>query len=57
MARITEVATRRLVRDLHTPFVTSLRRTGQVFSVIVRVTDADGRVGCGEAPQVWRVTG
>lgn len=57
MARITDVATARLVRELHTPFVTSLRRTSHVFSVAVRVTDADGRTGYGEAPQVWRVTG
>ena len=28
-----------------------------MFSVVVRVTDADGRVGFGEAPQIWRVTG
>ncbi len=57
MARITGVATARLVRALHTPFVTALRRTDHVYSVVVRVTDADGRVGHGEAPQVWRVTG
>ena len=57
MARITELATARLVRELHTPFVTSLRRTSHVFSVAVRVTDADGNTGYGEAPQVWRVTG
>ena len=57
MSRITAVATARLVRDLHTPFVTALRRTSQVSSVVVRVTDADGHSGYGEAPQVWRVTG
>lgn len=57
MARIVEVATARLTRELHTPFVTALRRTSHVFSVAVRVTDADGNVGVGEAPQVWRVTG
>ncbi len=57
MARIVEVATARLTRELHTPFVTALRRTSHVFSVVVRVTDADGNVGFGEAPQVWRVTG
>lgn len=57
MARITRVATARLVRELHTPFVTALRRTGHVFSVAVQVTDAEGRSGYGEAPQVWRVTG
>ncbi|MGC3992712.1 MAG: dipeptide epimerase [Propionicimonas sp.] len=57
MARLTGVTTTRLVRDLHTPFVTALRRTTQVVSVAVRVTDAEGRAGHGEAPQVWRVTG
>ncbi len=57
MARIVEVATARMARPLHTPFVTALRRTDHVSSVVVRVTDADGRVGFGEAPQIWRVTG
>ena len=57
MARIVEVATARLVRELHTPFVTALRRTSEVVSVAVRLTDADGRTGYGEGPQVWRVTG
>ncbi|MFT4110472.1 enolase C-terminal domain-like protein [Propionicimonas sp.] len=57
MARITRIATTCLVRDLHTPFVTALRRTTQVVSVAVLITDADGRTGHGEAPQVWRVTG
>jgi L-alanine-DL-glutamate epimerase-like enolase superfamily enzyme len=37
--------------------VTSLRRTTEVVSVAVRITDADGRTGFGEGPQVWRVTG
>ncbi len=57
MTRIVEVATARLVRTLHTPFVTALRRTSEVVSVAVRLTDADGRTGYGEGPQVWRVTG
>ena len=57
MARIVEVGTARLVRQLHTPFVTALRRTTEVVSVAVRLTDADGRTGFGEGPQVWRVTG
>jgi L-Ala-D/L-Glu epimerase len=57
MARIVEVATARLVRDLHTPFVTALRRTSQVLSVAIRVRDADGGLGYAEAPQIWRVTG
>ena len=45
MARLVQVATARMARPLHTPFVTALRRTGHVFSVVVRVTDADGRDG------------
>lgn len=57
MARLVEVATARLVRRLHTPFVTALRRTSEVVSVAVRLTDAEGRTGFGEGPQVWRVTG
>ena len=57
VARIVEVATARLVRQLHTPFVTALRRTNEVVSVAVRLTDGDGRTGFGEGPQVWRVTG
>ena len=56
MARIVGLATARLSVALHTPFVTALRRTGHV-RIAVRVTDADGNVGVGGAPQVWRVTG
>ena len=57
MARLVEVATARLTRELHTEFVTALRRTSHVISVAVRVTDSDGVVGYAEAPQIWRVTG
>jgi L-Ala-D/L-Glu epimerase len=57
MARVTEVAIAPLVRSLHTPFVTALRRTTAVYSIVVRLTDADGNTGFGEAPQIWRVTG
>lgn len=42
---------------LHTPFVTALRRTETVDTLVVRVRDCAGRVGWGEAPQVWQVTG
>jgi o-succinylbenzoate synthase len=42
---------------LHTPFVTALRRTETTDTVIVTITDSDGRTGWGEAPQVWQVTG
>ena len=50
------VATPSSVR-LHTPFVTALRRTETTDTVVVTVTDSDGRIGWGEAPQVWQVTG
>ncbi|SFC72374.1 L-alanine-DL-glutamate epimerase [Nocardioides terrae] len=42
---------------LHTPFVTALRRTEHAETLVLRLTDADGVTGWGEAPQVWRVTG
>ncbi len=42
---------------LHTPFVTALRRTETTDTVVVTITDSDGRTGWGEAPQVWQVTG
>lgn len=47
----------RMTTPLHTPFVTALRRATTLSSVVVKVTDIDGHVGYGEAPQVWRVTG
>lgn len=43
--------------ELHTPFVTALRRTSVIESLLVEVLDADGCHGFGEAPQVWAVTG
>jgi len=42
---------------LHTPFVTALRSTAAVSSLLVEVVDTDGLSGWGEAPEVWRVTG
>ncbi|MGK2876923.1 MAG: dipeptide epimerase [Nocardioides sp.] len=54
---ITGVQTRRLRARLHTPFVTALRRTEYAETLVVTLTDSDGRTGWGEAPQVWRVTG
>lgn len=54
---IVNVSTQRLSAPLHTPFVTALRRTSTSDSLIVRITDDDGRVGYGEAPQNWQVTG
>lgn len=54
---IAAVRTRRVSARLHTPFVTALRRTEAADTVVVEIEDGDGRVGYGEAPAVWRVTG
>jgi L-Ala-D/L-Glu epimerase len=54
---VERVEVERLSVPLHTPFVTALRRATTVESVVVRVTDSDGRVGLGEAPQNWQVLG
>jgi L-alanine-DL-glutamate epimerase-like enolase superfamily enzyme len=57
---MTDVASVRctpLTLPLHTPFVTALRRTEHVVSLLVEVRDSDGTLGLGEAPQVWAVTG
>jgi o-succinylbenzoate synthase len=57
MTRVARVvATTSSVR-LHTAFVTALRRTETTDTVVVTITDSDGRTGWGEAPQVWQVTG
>jgi len=42
---------------LHSPFATALRVATAVRTVVVRVTDSDGRVGLGEAPENWPVLG
>jgi L-Ala-D/L-Glu epimerase len=57
VAHVVEVSVARLATPLHTPFVTALRRATTLTSVVVRLTDGDGRTGFGEAAQVWRVTG
>lgn len=57
MTTVERVEVERLSLPLHTPFVTALRRADSVESVLVRVTDSDGRVGLGEAPQNWQVLG
>lgn len=46
-----------VVTRLHTPFVTAQRRTEVNETVVLRLVDSDGRVGWGEGPQSWRVTG
>jgi L-Ala-D/L-Glu epimerase / N-acetyl-D-glutamate racemase len=54
---IAELRTHRISAPLHTPFVTSLRRTTTTDTVVVELIDSDGHRGYGEAPQVWQVTG
>jgi o-succinylbenzoate synthase len=54
---IIEVRTHRFSAPLHTPFVTALRSTTTVDSLLVELRDDQGHSGWGEAPQVWRVTG
>jgi o-succinylbenzoate synthase len=54
---IIAVRTHRVRVPLHTPFVTALRRTTTAESLIVEITDDEGRSGYGEAPQIWQVTG
>ena len=57
MTRISSVSATPISVPLHTPFVTALRRTETTDTVVVTITDSDGRTGWGEAPQVWQVTG
>src|SRR6478752_2344782 len=57
MTTVARVTTTTSSVRLHTPFVTALRRTETTDTVVVTVTDSDGRTGWGEAPQVWQVTG
>ncbi|OFE16538.1 dipeptide epimerase [Humibacillus sp. DSM 29435] len=57
MTRIASVSATSTSVALHTPFVTALRRTQTTDTVVVTITDTDGRTGWGEAPQVWQVTG
>ncbi|MGH8881684.1 MAG: mandelate racemase/muconate lactonizing enzyme family protein, partial [Stackebrandtia sp.] len=54
---ITAVTAAVVSADLHTPFVTALRSTSTVDTVVVTVTDANGLTGRGEGPQTWRITG
>jgi len=54
---IDRIRCHRVTAPLHTPFVTALRSTTTVDSLLVEVVDSDGAAGWGEAPQVWQVTG
>ncbi|RDV44269.1 dipeptide epimerase [Leifsonia sp. ku-ls] len=57
MARIERVVLHRRSVPLRRPFVTAVRRADAVDALLVTVVDSDGRVGWGEAPASWRVTG
>jgi L-Ala-D/L-Glu epimerase len=54
---IRDLRTHRIRAPLHSPFVTALRTTTAVDSLLVEVVDADGRSGWGEGAPVWRITG
>ncbi|WP_041625039.1 mandelate racemase/muconate lactonizing enzyme family protein [Stackebrandtia nassauensis] len=54
---ITAVTAAIVSADLHTPFVTAVRSTSTVDTVVVTVTDEAGNTGRGEGPQTWRITG
>jgi len=54
---IVEVRTHNLSLPLRTPFVTALRRTSTVETLLIEIITQDGTRGLGEAPQVWQVTG
>lgn len=56
-ATVERVEVERVSLPLHSPFATARRQTTTADSIIVRVTDSDGRVGLGEAPQNWPVLG
>ena len=57
MSTIERLEVERLSLPLHSPFATARRQATTADSVIVRVTDSEGRVGLGEAPQNWPVLG
>lgn len=57
MTVITAVHTHRVSLPLRFPFVTALRHTDHVETLLVCLDDDAGRSGWGEAPQVWQVTG
>lgn len=55
--KIAEIRTRLLDLPIHTMFVTALRSTSTVRTVVVEIIADDGTNGFGEASEVWRVTG
>jgi L-Ala-D/L-Glu epimerase len=55
--KIVAVRTHAVTLPLHTTFVTALRKTSAIETLVVEIVAEDGTVGLGEAPQVWQVTG
>ena len=55
--KIVGVRTHALTLPLHTTFVTALRRTSVIETLVAEIVAEDGTSGFGEAPQVWQVTG
>ncbi|MFC2948890.1 dipeptide epimerase [Virgibacillus sediminis] len=54
---IQQVETLRAAVPLHTPFKTALRTVTVAETVIVKITDAEGNIGWGEAPPTHVITG
>ena len=57
MATIQKIDVAQITVPLKRPFVTALRRRDAVESLLVRVTDSEGRTGHGEAPPTPPITG
>lgn len=57
MMRIRKIETMRVSVPLIKPFKTALRTVTTAYSVFVKLTDEDGRVGWGEAPPTHVITG
>lgn len=57
MSTIERVVVHHVSVPLLRPFVTAVRRTTELQTVLVQLIDSDGRSGWGEAPVSWRVTG
>ena len=55
--KITQMKLALLSAPLRVPFRTALREVSAVEDVVVELTDAEGRVGRGEAPPTAAVTG
>lgn len=56
-ATIQTLRVHRVALPLIRPFVTAVRSTNRMDTVIVEAVDSDGRSGWGEAAVSWRVTG